>query len=392
MRNFTYYSPTKVVFGKGEQRKAGELAASHGAKRVMILSGGKSAEESGLLDEVRESLHDATLDMVDYTGIVPNPRLSQVYEAIEIAKDKDVDFLLAVGGGSVIDTAKAVAYGLRTAEDVWDYFLKTKEPKDAAPIGVVSTIAASGSETSNSSVITNENGWLKRGLRNDLVRPKFAILNPELTMTLPWYQTACGCVDIVMHALERYFTPNPQAEVRDILTEGLVRAVIRNSRVLRETPDNYNARAEVMWAGSIAHNDLLGDRFTGDWACHQLEHELSGMFDVAHGAGLAAIWPSWANYVYKSDLPRFASFATNIFDIYTDFADLEATAVAGIGAMKEWMASLDMPTRVSQMDIGLTDDRIKELARKCTFDGTRTIGAIRKLDGADIENIYRDAR
>lgn len=392
MRNFSYYSPTRVVFGRDTHRQVGRLASDNGAGRALVVYGSRRAEESGLLGQVEESLREADVEPVRFGGVVPNPRLSDVRRAIELGRDEDVDFLIAVGGGSVIDTAKAVAYGLRSNDDVWDYFLKIKEPKDAAPIGVVLTLAASGSETSNSSVITNEEGWLKRGLRNDLVRPRFAVMNPELTMSVSPYQTAAGCVDIVMHALERYFEPDPRAEVRDIMTEGLVRAVMRNARILRDDPENYDARAEVMWAGSLAHNDVLGDAHTGDWACHQMEHELSGMFDVSHGAGLAAIWGSWARYVYESDLPRFDALSTNVFDVYTDFLDLESTASAGINAMEDWFRSIGMPTHVSDLRIGLTDDRIRELAEKCTFGGTRTIGKIRELNGKDIEKIYTMAR
>lgn len=381
-----------MQFGRGAEKRTGKLAKAFGARKVLLLYGSGHAEKSGLLDTVRDSLAEQEIESVPFGGIVPNPRLSTVRRAIEAGKKENVDFLLAVGGGSVIDSAKAVGYGLGTGEDVWQFFEKKKEPTASLPIGVVLTIAASGSETSNSAVITNEEGLLKRGIRSDLSRPRFAVLNPELTLTLPWFQTACGCVDIVMHAVERYFTHESPAEVRDSMNLALVRAVIRNSRLLKAHPDDYNARAEVMWAGSLAHNDLFGDRHTGDWACHQMEHELSGMFDVAHGAGLAALWGSWARYVYKEDLPRFASFAVGVFDAYTDFTDLEMTALSGINAMEDWLRSLDMPTRVSDLDIGLTDDRIELLAEKCSFGGQRTIGAVRELGRSEIADIYRMAR
>lgn len=390
--NFTYYSPTRVQFGRGAEQQTGELAEMFGARRALLLYGSGSAERSGLLETVRDSLERRNIKSVLFGGIVPNPRLSAVRRAVELGKAEGVDFLLAVGGGSVIDTAKAVGFGLATGKDVWPFFEKKESPQASLPVGVVLTLAGSGSETSNSAVITNEEGRLKRGLRNDLSRPKFAVLNPELTMSLPWFQTASGCVDIVMHATERYFTRESSAEVRDSMNLSLIRSVMRNARLLKLDPEDYNARAEVMWAGSLAHNDLFGDRHTGDWAVHQMEHELSGMFDVAHGAGLAALWGSWARYVYKEDLPRFASFAVGVFDAYTDFVDLEATALAGIGAMEDWFRSLDMPTRVSDLDVGLTEDRIAVLADKCTFGGKRTIGAVRKLDGKDIAEIYRTAR
>ena len=392
MNNFTYYSPTRIEFGRDTERMAGELAKACGASKVLLLYGGGSAEKSGLLDRIRADLESHELPAVEFGGIVPNPRLSAVRRAIDLGQRENVDFLLAVGGGSVIDTAKAVGYGMAGPDDVWEYFEKTKEPVGSVPIGVVLTIAASGSETSNSAVITNEDGWRKRGLRHDLSRPKFALLNPELTTTLPWFQTACGCVDIVMHALERYFTHESRAEVRDSMCLALVRSVIRNAQLLKTDPDDYDSRAEIMWAGSLAHNDLFGDRHTGDWACHQMEHELSGMFDVAHGAGLAALWSSWARYVCADAPERFAAFAVEVFDVYTDFTDLESTGLAGIAAMEDWLKSIDMPTRVSDLDIGLTDDRIATLAEKCTFGGRRTIGTIRKLDRAQIEDIYRMAR
>lgn len=390
--NFVYNSPTRVEFGRGVENQAGALAKANGASRVLLMYGGGSAERSGLLDRVRTSLGDAGIETVSFGGIVPNPRLTAVRRAVDLGRQEGVDFLLAVGGGSVIDSAKAVGYGLGTGEDVWPFFEKKKEPSASVPVGVVLTLSGSGSETSNSAVITNEEGLLKRGLRHDLSRPRFALLNPELTMTLPWWQTASGCVDVVMHAAERYFTRESPAEVRDSMTLALIRAVIRNARLLKLKPDDYNARAEIMWAGSLAHNDLLGDRHTGDWATHQMEHELSGMFDVAHGAGLAALWGSWARYVFREDLSRFAAFAVGVFDAYTDFTDLETTALAGIQAMEDWFSSLEMPTHVSDLDIGLTDDRIALLADKCTFGGKRTIGAVRPLGRAEIEEIYRMAR
>lgn len=394
--NFTYFSPTKIVFGSQDvsdpgRVDSGSLVREFGGSRVLVLHG-DSSERSGLLDAVIQSLNDTGIESYRFGGIRPNPRLSRVYQAIEAGREYGADFLLAVGGGSVIDTAKATAYGMANSDDVWDYFEKKKEPAAALPIGVVLTISAAGSETSNSAVITNDNGMLKRGYRNDLSRPKFALLDPALTMSLPWYQTACGCVDIVMHATERFFTRESPAQVRDGMSTALIRAVMRNGLRLKTKPDDYDARAEVMWAGALAHNDLFGDRHTGDWACHQLEHELSGMFDVPHGAGLAAIWGAWARYVYRSDVERFAAFAVSVFDVYSDFTDLESTAIAGIESMEEWFRRMEMPTRVSDLEIGLTDGRIDTLAEKCSFNGTRTIGAVQELDEDDIRAIYRAAR
>ena len=392
MEDFTYHSATEVIFGHDAHRRLGEVAKRYGATRVLVMYGSSRIEENGLLDDVEASLRDAAIDFVPFGGIVPNPRLSHVRRAIEVGREENIDFLLAVGGGSVIDSAKAAAMGLAEQGDVWDYYVRSRIPAGALPVGSVLTIAAAGSEASNSTVITNEEDWLKRSLRSEVVRPKFALMNPELTASVPWFQTACGCVDIVMHAMERFFEPEPNAEVRDLMTEGLIRAVIQNSRVLREDPSNYDARAEIMWTGSLAHNDLLGDCNTGDWAVHQMEHELSGMFDIAHGAGLSALWGSWARYVHESKLARFDALATNVFDIYTDFSHLNLTALAGINAMEDWFRSMGLPTRVSDLEIGLTEDRVRELADKCTFNGERTIGKIRELGKDDIETIYRMAR
>ena len=311
MLNFEYYTPTKVVFGKDTEKQAGELVKAFGGTKVLVHFGGQSAKKSGLLDRICNSLEEAGLSYVTLGGVVPNPHLSKVYEGIELCKKEGVDFILAVGGGSVIDSGKAIGYGVANEGDVWDFYAKKRTAKACLPIGAVLTIAAAGSEMSNSSVITNEDGWLKRGYNDDVCRCKFAVMNPELTYTLPAYQTASGCVDILMHTMERYFTKAENTMLTDSVAEGLMRTVIYNAKVLAEDPENYDARAQVMWAGSLSHNGLTGCGTEGDWASHQLEHELGGMFDVAHGAGLAAVWGSWARYVYKEKPARFAQFAAN---------------------------------------------------------------------------------
>ena len=394
MRSFEYYTPTKVIFGKDTHTRAGELAREYGATKVLVHYGSERVRESGLLDEIFHSLEEAGLSYVSLGGVVPNPRLSKVYEGIELARREQVDFLLAVGGGSVIDSSKAIAYGIANPdEDVWNFYNRTAVPKACAPVAAVLTIAAAGSEMSDSSVITNENGWLKRGCNNDLCRCKFAILNPKLTYTLPQYQTESGCVDILMHTMERYFVNIETMEVTDGISEALMQTVIYNARILLKEPGNYNARAEVMWAGSLSHNGLMGcGTGGGDWSCHQLEHELGGMFDVAHGAGLAAVWGSWARYVYEANPERFAQFATNIFGIPCDGIDFEKTALAGIEAMEDFYRSIQMPTSISELGITLTDEQIHELAFKCSFEDTRTIGVFKQLNLKDMEKIYQMAR
>ncbi|MDO5337984.1 MAG: iron-containing alcohol dehydrogenase [Eubacteriales bacterium] len=393
MRNFEYYAPTKVVFGKDTHLQAGRLCRSFGASKVCVHYGSSRTVKSGLLNEVCKSLEAEGLSYVTLGGVVPNPRLSKVYEGIELCRRENVDFLLAVGGGSVIDSCKAIAYGIANPDiDVWKYYEKTETPKACAPVGAVLTIAAAGSEMSNSSVITNENGWLKRGYRNDLCRCKFAVMNPKLTYTLPAYQTESGCVDILMHTMERYFVNIETMEITDSISEVLMQTVIYNARILLKEPSNYNARAEVMWAGSLSHNDLTGcGTAGGDWACHQLEHELGGMFDVAHGAGLSALWGSWARYVYKENPERFAQFATNVFDIPFE-GNYEKTALAGIEAMEDFFRSVKMPTSLSELGLTLTDEQIHCLAFKCSFEDTRTIGVFKQLNLKDMEKIYQAAR
>ena len=325
-------------------------------------------------------------------GAVPNPRLSKVYEGIKLGRKEGVDFILAVGGGSAIDSAKGISYGIPYEGDVWDFYLKKSLPQINIPLGVVLTMAATGSEMSDSSVVTKEEGWLKRSAKSDLGRPKFAILNPELTYTLPEYQTMSGCVDIMMHTMERYFSHETDTELVDAMAEGLLRTVMQSARVLLEEPCNYEARSEVMWAGSLSHNGLTGCGRKGDWACHQLEHELGGMFDVAHGAGLSAVWGSWARYVYKEDVARFVKFAVNVMGITENVEAPEETALAGIKALEDFFRSIRMPVSISQLGQDISEEQIRELAYKCSFQETRTIGGIKSLNRQDMENIYKMAR
>ena len=392
MNDFNYYAPTKVVFGKGAEQKVGNLIKEQNCKKVLIHYGSGSARRSGLLDRIEAIFDKEGITYVELGGVVPNPRLSLVYEGIALCKKENVDFILAVGGGSVIDSAKAIGYGVANEGDVWDFFDFKRKPTACLPIGVVLTIAAAGSEMSGSCVITKEDGGMKRGCTTDYSRLKFAVLDPELTMTLPPYQTACGCTDILMHTMERYFNHGENMELTDGIGEALMRTVIRNAKILVKEPENYDARAEVMWAGSLSHNGLTGcGTDGGDWATHKLEHELGGMFDVAHGAGLAAVWGSWARYVYDANPERFAQFATNVFEIPCSI-DFNKTALAGIEAMEDYFRSIQMPTSLHELGLDLTEKDIHDLAFKCSYEDTRTIGVFKQLNMKDMEKIYLAAR
>jgi alcohol dehydrogenase YqhD (iron-dependent ADH family) len=393
MENFQYFTPTKVVFGKGTEEETGRLVKAQGGKKVLVHYGSNSAVKSGLLDKIYNALSNEGLEYISLGGVVPNPRLSKVYEGIGLCKKEGVDFILAVGGGSVIDSAKAIGYGMVSDCDVWDLFERKQAPAGCLPIGVVLTIAAAGSEMSNSCVITKEEGWLKRGCNTDYGRCRFAVMNPELTYTLPEYQTQSGCADILMHTMERYFSSGTAMELTDNVSEALMRTVIHNAKLLMEDPKNYDARAEIMWAGSLSHNGLTGCGTTGgDWASHQLEHELGGMFDVTHGAGLAAVWGSWARYVYKARPSRFAKFAVNVLGVSDHLGDPDTTALEGIKAMEQFYRSIKMPTSLRDMGLDVTDEQIHELAYKCSFENSRTIGSFMVLNMEDIEKIYAMAR
>ena len=332
------------------------------------------------------------MDYVSLGGVVPNPRLSLVYEGIELCKKEGVDFILAVGGGSVIDSSKAIGYGVANGGDVWDFYDRKRTPQSCMPIGCVLTIAAAGSEMSNSSVITKEEGLIKRGCNSDVCRAKFAILNPELTMTLPPYQTSSGCADIMMHTMERYFNQSENMDITDSIAEGLMKTVKKHAVILMTEPDNYESRAEVMWASSLSHNGITGcGTDGGDWATHKMEHELGGMFDCAHGAGLAAIWASWARYVYKERVDRFAKFAVNVMGVEPQEND-DVTALKGIEAMEEFYHSINMPTSIKELGIDVTEEQIQEMAEKCIVACGGFAGKVKKLYAEDVANIYRMAK
>ena len=388
MLDFQYYSPTRVVFGRNAVKELGKLLK--GRKKVLLHYGGGSVKKNGVFDAVVEQLKAAEIDYVELGGVAPNPKIGLIREGVKICKEQGVDFILAVGGGSVIDSAKAIALGAKIDFDVWRLY-ETKERIDGAlPLGSVLTIAAAGSELSNGTVVTNPEGGLKRDYGADYLRPEFAIMNPEYTFTVSKYQTACGTVDILMHTFERYFTHTPDVDLTDELAEGLCRAVIRAGRKAVENGNDYEARATLMWAGSISHNDLTGLGRRGDWATHQIEHELSGQYDrVSHGAGLAVIFPAWCRYVWKEEPERFVRFAEKIWGVDTEGMTQEEAVFAGIECCENYFRSLGMPVRLSEMDID--DTHLHEMAVKGTYFGKRTLGGFKVLDEADIEAIYRIA-
>lgn len=392
IHNFEFYCSTRVIFGKDTEKSVGKLIKEYQAKSVLIVYGSKSAAASGLLGRIQDALTEEGLTHASLGGVVPNPHIEKVYEGIHLGIENKTDFLLAVGGGSVIDTAKAIAYGLaEPGHDVWELYLKKRKATGCLPVGSILTIAAAGSETSKSSVITNEKTGEKRSYNSIFARPKFAIMNPDLTKTLPDYQTQSGCTDIMMHTMERYFTNGAKMELTDAIAEGLLRTVMENARILHKDPDNYDARAEIMWAGSLSHNDLTGcGNDSDDFASHKLEHELGGMFDVTHGAGLAAVWPSWARYVYKDCLPRFVRYARNVMGINATGSD-EEIALAGIRATEDFFRSIGMPVTLAGLGISPTDEQIEQMAKSCTDAYGEGIGSAKKLSTRDLIAIYHSA-
>jgi len=393
MKDFNYYAPTEVVFGEQSEEQVAALVKKYGGTKVLVHYGGKSAVKSGLLDKICTLLREGGVEYVTLGGVVPNPRLSLAQQGIELCRKEGVDFLLAVGGGSVIDSAKCIGYGVPYEGNVWDFYLGKATPTRMLPVAAVLTIPAAGSEMSESSVITNENGDVKLGYSNNLSRPKFAIMNPKRTFTLPPYQTAAGVTDMMMHTMERYFTKDDDMDLTTDIAEAMLRSMKNAVFAVLKNPEDYRYRAQIMWGGSLMHNGLTGCGFSDDWATHQLEHELSAMFDVTHGAGLAAVWPSWARYVMHENLRRFVRFAVNVMDVPNDFTDPEGIALKGIEAMERFYHAIGMPINIKEL-IGrdITDDEIKEMTRKCSRDYQRTCGALKVLKAEDMEAIYRMAR
>ena len=390
MKDFNYYAPTRVVFGRGSEARLPELVKQYGGTKVLIHYGGGSARRYGLLDKVEQMLNDAGIDFVELGGVVPNPLLSKVKEGIGLCCREGVDFILAVGGGSVIDSAKAIAYGVPYEGDVWDFWDGKAVPQACLPVGVMLTIPAAGSEMSSSCVITQDEGMLKRGVNSDLCRCKFAIMNPERTYTLPPYQTAAGATDIMMHTMERYFSKYEDALLTDAIAEALLKTVKEAVPEVLKNPEDYRYRAAIMWASSLSHNDLTECGTEKDFACHKLEHELSGLFGVTHGAGLAAIWGSWARYVMDKHLNRFVQFAVNVMGVRNDFTDPRATALRGIEAIERFFDQIGMPTSIPGL-IGrqATEEEIETLVAKCSRGGKMNIGAMEVLNPADMTAIYR---
>ena len=390
MKDFNYYAPTRVVFGRESEARLPELVKQYGGTKVLIHYGGGSARRYGLLDKVEQMLNDADIDFVELGGVVPNPLLSKVKEGIGLCCREGVDFILAVGGGSVIDSAKAIAYGVPYEGDVWDFWDGKAVPQACLPVGVMLTIPAAGSEMSSSCVITQDEGMLKRGVNSDLCRCKFAIMNPERTYTLPPYQTAAGATDIMMHTMERYFSKYEDALLTDAIAEALLKTVKEAVPEVLKNPEDYRYRAAIMWASSLSHNDLTECGTEKDFACHKLEHELSGLFGVTHGAGLAAIWGSWARYVMDKHLNRFVQFAVNVMGVRNDFTDPRATALRGIEAIERFFDQIGMPTSIPGL-IGrqATEEEIETLVAKCSRGGRMNIGAMEVLNPADMTAIYR---
>lgn len=392
MNNFTLRLPTKIVFGKGTENKVGEEIAACGAKKVLVHFGGGSAVKSGLLDRVYAALDAAGIQHVGLGGVKANPLVSLVREGVALCRQEGVDFILAVGGGSVIDSAKGIAYGVAHDFDVWELFAQRRKAAGALPLGCILTIAAAGSEMSTSTVLTNDDGMDKVGYSSEYVRPVFAIMNPELTFSVSEYQSMSGAVDILMHTMERYFC-NERGMFVTRMSEALLVTVMEMARRVKADPTDYEARAELMWTGSVSHNGLTGVGKISDFASHQLEHELSGMFDVAHGAGLSAVWGSWARYVHKHDPALFAQFAVRVMGVDMDYFDVEGTALKGIAAMEDFFRSIGMPTRIADLGVGaLSDGQIAVMVKKCSRQGKRMIGSFVKLGEDDMRKIYEMAR
>lgn len=388
MNSFTYYVPTRVVFGKGAVEQLPGLL--QGRKKILIHYGGESARKSGLLDQVIAGVQKAGAEYILLGGVSPNPKVKLAREGIQICKEQGIDFILAVGGGSVIDSAKCIALGSKMENDVWEVLARKCRPTEALPLGSVLTIAAAGSEMGGGMVITDDEAGLKRDFGTEALRPVFCIEDPQWTFTVSPWQTACGIVDIMMHTMERYFTSTQDVDLTDELCEGLLRAVMKAGIAAMKDPRDYEARATLMWASSISQNDFMGVGRRADWATHQMEHDLSGMYDnVSHGAGLAVIFPAWCRYVMHTDLSRFCRFANKLFGITEDGVSREEWALAGIRAIRDYFVSIGMP--VSLKAFGVEEKRLPEMAEKCSFFGGRTLGGFQVLEQQDILNIYREA-
>lgn len=384
MLNFTFSAPTRFVFGRETERQAGTLCRESGAHRVLVVSGGGSARKSGLLDRVTGSLAEAGLSWEVLEGVRANPTDALVYEGIALARGEGIDFLLAVGGGSVIDTAKAIALGAVREGDFWECYHDGAACTEALPVGVVLTIPASGSEGCGSSVITKDG--FKRSATSDALVPRFSIMNPVLTYTLPAYQTACGCVDMLSHCCERYFTKTADADLTGRLGEAIMACIVKYAPVAVAEPENYEARANLMWCGTLAHNNLTASGRQTDFACHRMEHELSALYPVAHGAGLAVVTPAWMKYVYEEDPLLFAHWGQVLFGLEMDYRDPARTARLAIARLEAFYRSLGMPLTLGE--IGARAEDIPLMVKKCQRNNGAYCGFFRPLDAGDLTRIY----
>ena len=386
MDNFTYHNPTKILFGRGMENEVGAEVARY-SRRILLHFGGGSIKKSGLYDRVAASLKSAGVEWVELGGVKPNPRLGLVHEGVKLCRERDLDFVLAVGGGSAIDSAKAIAMGAANDGEVWDYFVGRREPTRALPVATILTIPAAGSESSTASVVTNEDGWIKRGFNSELLYPKFSVLNPELAFTLPAFQVACGSADIMSHLMERYFTNSRNVAFVDRLLEATMKTVIAQAPKVLANPTDYDAWSELMWAGTIAHNNLLNTGRVGDWGSHDIEHEISGIYDVAHGAGLAVVFPAWMKHVLDHDLDRFVQWSVRVWNVELDMFDRHATARAGIARLETFFHSIGLGTTLAELGVGA--ERIDEMAKKATDGDTRRIGNFVKLDSAEVAKVLK---
>ena len=390
MQSFVFYSPTEIIFGKNSEEKTGQLVKKYGGSKVFVVYGGGSVVKSGLLKKITDGLETENLSYSLFSGVQPNPLLSHARNGVKSAVEFGADFVLAVGGGSVIDTAKGIAHGVKNPDtDIWKFWKREVELTKSIPVGVVLTISAAGSETSASAVLTNADTGEKRGLSTDLNRPCFAVMNPELTYTVPKYQIACGIADIMMHTTDRYFTQFVgENEFTDALAAVLLKNVIKNGPIALNNPSNYDAVSEVMWCGSLSHNGITGLGRPLDFSTHQIGHELSGRFDVPHGASLSTMWGSWAKYVCDLNIDRFAQFAKDIWGV--DENNTETAAIEGINKTVEFFKSIGMPTCFSELGIGIqSETAIDEMAESCVFQGKRLVGNFKPLDKNDIVSIYK---
>ncbi|WP_237155046.1 iron-containing alcohol dehydrogenase [Oryzibacter oryziterrae] len=386
MENFTYYNPTRILFGRGQENGVGAEVAKY-SRRILLHFGGGSIKASGLYDRVVASLADAGVDWVELGGVLPNPRLGLVLEGARLCREHHLDFILAVGGGSVIDSAKAIAMAAVDDGDVWDFFAGKRDVTRALPVATILTIPAAGSESSTASVITKEDGWVKRGYNHELLYPKFSILNPELCFTLPAFQVACGAADIMSHLMERYFTNVRNVAFMDRMLEATMKTVIAQAPKVLANPTDYDAWSELMWAGTVAHNNLLDTGRIGDWGSHDIEHEISGIYDVAHGAGLAVVFPAWMKHVLHNDLDRFVQWAVRVWNVELNVYDREGTARAGIAALEAFFHRIGLATTLTTLGVGT--DRIDEMADKCTEGDSRIIGNFVRLDTAQVKTILK---